>query len=320
MGTRVLEEKVFSRRGIEVRGVNLIKVYRRGPMEVQALKGVSIGFEPGRLYVVMGPSGSGKTTLMNLLGGVDRPTGGQVYHGEVRVDLMSDTELDDHRLDYVGFVFQTINLIPTLTAKDNVELPLLFKKVPRGERERRVGLLLEAMGLKDRMDHKPGELSGGEQQRVAIAVALANDPPIIIADEPTAELDYENARKIIDILHSLAVRHGKTVIVTTHDPRIAIRADRIIRLEDGVIKGEFTPVEVEEAYTPTQVREAAGSHIHALANVVRARLARVQEEISQLHEKVRRGEISLEEAFNVYQDLERQKRALEDLLASMGGG
>ncbi|MEB3757089.1 MAG: ABC transporter ATP-binding protein, partial [Desulfurococcales archaeon] len=184
---------LFTRKGVRVRGERLIKVYRKGALEVQALRGVSVDFEPGRMYVVMGPSGSGKTTLMNLLGGVDRPTGGLVFHGDKRIDNLGDTELDDHRLDYVGFVFQTINLIPTLTAKDNVELPLLFKKVPKSTREYRVMMLLEAMGLKDKATHKPGELSGGEQQRVAIAVALANDPPIIIADEPTAELDYENA-------------------------------------------------------------------------------------------------------------------------------
>ncbi|MCE4606629.1 MAG: ATP-binding cassette domain-containing protein [Desulfurococcales archaeon] len=308
---------LFARKGVRVRGERLIKVYRKGALEVQALRGVSVDFEPGKMYVVMGPSGSGKTTLMNLLGGVDRPTGGLVFHGDKRIDNLGDTELDDHRLDYVGFVFQTINLIPTLTAKDNVELPLLFKKVPKSTREYRVMMLLEAMGLKDKATHKPGELSGGEQQRVAIAVALANDPPIIIADEPTAELDYENAKKIVDILHSLALKHGKTVIVTTHDPRVAVRADRIIRLEDGVTKGEFTPVELEEAYTPTKPKEDTG--VYTLANIVRARLARVNEEIEELQRKLMKGELSIEEAFERYQDLSKQKKALEDLLASIGG-
>ncbi len=309
---------LFERRGVEVRGERLIKVYRNGPLEVQALRGVTVRFPPGRMYVVMGPSGSGKTTLMNLLGGVDRPTGGTVYHGDMRIDNLGDTELDDHRLDYVGFVFQTINLVPTLTAWDNVELPLLFKKVPKSKRVERVEKLLEAVGLRGKARHKPSELSGGEQQRVAIAVALANDPPIIIADEPTAELDYENARKIVDILHALALKHGKTVIVTTHDPRVAVRADKIIRLEDGVTKGEYTPVELEKAYAPT-TGGSGEAGVYGLTNIVRARLARVQEEIEELRRKLVSGEIGIEEAFERYQDLQRQKRALEDLLASIGG-
>ena len=309
---------LFERRGVEVRGERLIKVYRNGPLEVQALRGVTVRFPPGRMYVVMGPSGSGKTTLMNLLGGVDRPTGGTVYHGDMRIDNLGDTKLDDHRLDYVGFVFQTINLVPTLTAWDNVELPLLFKKVPKSRRVERVEKLLEAVGLHGKARYKPSELSGGEQQRVAIAVALANDPPIVIADEPTAELDYENARKIIDILHALALKHGKTVIVTTHDPRVAVRADKIIRLEDGVTKGEYTPVELEKAYAPTG-GGGGEAGVYGLANIVRARLARVQEEIEELRRKLVSGEIGIEEAFERYQDLQRQKRALEDLLASIGG-
>ncbi len=309
---------LFERRGVEVRGERLIKVYRNGPLEVQALRGVTVRFPPGRMYVVMGPSGSGKTTLMNLLGGVDRPTGGTVYHGDMRIDNLGDTKLDDHRLDYVGFVFQTINLVPTLTAWDNVELPLLFKKVPKSRRVERVEKLLEAVGLHGKARYKPSELSGGEQQRVAIAVALANDPPIVIADEPTAELDYENARKIIDILHALALKHGKTVIVTTHDPRVAVRADKIIRLEDGVTKGEYTPVELEKAYAPTG-GGGGETGVYGLANIVRARLARVQEEIEELRRKLVSGEIGIEEAFERYQDLQRQKRALEDLLASIGG-
>jgi putative ABC transport system ATP-binding protein len=309
---------LFKRKGVEVRGERLIKVYRNGPLEVQALRGVTVRFLPGRMYVVMGPSGSGKTTLMNLLGGVDRPTGGIVYHGDKRIDNLSDTELDDHRLDYVGFVFQTINLVPTLTAWDNIELPLLFKRVPRSKRAERIAKLLMAVGLHGKAKHKPSELSGGEQQRVAIAVALANDPPIIIADEPTAELDYENARKIVDILHSLALKHGKTVIVTTHDPRVAVKAEKIIRLEDGVTKGEYTPVELEKAYAPSSVG-TSDTGVYSLANIVRARLTRIQEEIEDLHKRLVKGEIGIEEAFERYQDLSRQKRALEDLLASIGG-
>ena len=309
----------FTRKGVVVKGVNLVKIYRTGPLEVQALRGVTVEFYPGSLTVVMGPSGSGKTTMMNLLGGVDRPTGGMVYHGEKRIDLLSDSELDQHRLENVGFIFQTFNLIPTLTAIENVELPMIFAGIPKGERRKRAIGLLETVGIGDKAEHKPYELSGGEQQRVAIAIALANDPPIILADEPTAELDYKNAKNIIDMLEGLAREQGKTIVVTTHDPRVAMRSDRILRLEDGVLKGEYSPMDLERMSLSSPTTPTKEGGVYPIIDVVRARLTRVMEEISRLEERVRRGEIRLEEAFNIYQDLKSQKRALEDLLTSLGG-
>ncbi len=307
------------RRGVAVRGENLIKVYRKGGLEVQALRGVTVGFEPGTITAVMGPSGSGKTTLLNLLGGVDRPTGGIVHHGDVRVDTMSDEELDRHRLLNVGFVFQTFNLIPTLTALENVELPMALVGVPRERRRERALELLDRVGLKARAEHRPGEMSGGEQQRLAIAIALANDPPIVLADEPTAELDYDNARAVVELLIELAHDYGKTVVVTTHDPRVAIRTDSIVRLEDGLLKGIYAPTQLEETMAPAAGRGGQETGLISISGLIRARIARIEEEIEEVEAALRRGEIGIEEAFDRYQRLRRVKDALEDLLASIGG-
>ena len=301
-------------RGVVVRGVNLIKVYRKGHLEVQALRGVTVEFEPGTITAVMGPSGSGKTTLLNLLGGIDKPTGGMVFHGDKRIDVMEGEDLDRYRLLNVGFVFQVFNLIPTLSALENVELPMALAGKPKQERRAKALELLELVGLKGREDHKPGELSGGEQQRLAIAIALANDPPIIFADEPTAELDYDNAKVVIDLLVRLAHEENRTVVVTTHDPRVAIRTDKIIRLEDGVLKGVYAPTQLEETLQPTRHGSLSG-----LAEVIRARIARINEEIEILEARVREGKLSLKEAVERYMKLKKARDALEDLLASIGG-
>lgn len=301
-------------RGVVVRGVNLIKVYRKGHLEVQALRGVTVEFEPGTITAVMGPSGSGKTTLLNLLGGIDKPTGGMVFHGDKRIDVMEGEDLDRYRLLNVGFVFQVFNLILTLSALENVELPMALAGKPKQERRAKALELLELVGLKGREDHKPGELSGGEQQRLAIAIALANDPPIIFADEPTAELDYDNAKVVIDLLVRLAHEENRTVVVTTHDPRVAIRTDKIIRLEDGVLKGVYAPTQLEETLQPTRHGSLSG-----LAEVIRARIARINEEIEILEARVREGKLSLKEAVERYMKLKKARDALEDLLASIGG-
>ncbi len=301
-------------RGVVVRGVNLIKVYRKGHLEVQALRGVTVEFEPGTITAVMGPSGSGKTTLLNLLGGIDKPTGGMVFHGDKRIDVMEGEDLDRYRLLNVGFVFQVFNLIPTLSALENVELPMALAGKPKQERRAKALELLELVGLKGREDHRPGELSGGEQQRLAIAIALANDPPIIFADEPTAELDYDNAKVVIDLLVRLAHEENRTVVVTTHDPRVAIRTDKIIRLEDGVLKGVYAPTQLEETLQPTRHGSLSG-----LAEVIRARIARINEEIEILEARVREGKLSLKEAVERYIKLKKARDALEDLLASIGG-
>ncbi len=313
-GGAAIVEGLFERRGVRVEVRDLVKIYRRGRLEVQALRGVTASFEPGTITSVMGPSGSGKTTLLNLIGGVDRPTGGSILFGDQRLEVLSDEELDRHRLLNVGFIFQSINLVPSLTARENVELPMILAGLPAGERAGRALQLLRAVGLEDRADHYPEELSGGEQQRVAIAVALANDPPVILADEPTAELDYEAARGVVDLLAHLARGVGKTVVVTTHDPRVAVRTDRIVRLEDGRIIGEYTPLELEAHPQPL-----GGGESHSLAELVRARIAALEAEIERVEEAAMRGEIPLRRAARRIVELEESIRALKELLSSMGG-
>ncbi len=297
----------FRNKGLRIRVEKLVKIYKMGPYEVQALRGLSLEVEPGTALAVMGPSGSGKTTLLNLIGGVDRPTGGKIVVGDVTVTWLSEEELGEYRLRTVGYVFQTFNLVPQLTALENVEIPLIAAGTPREERRRRAEWLLSELGLGDRAHHRPGELSGGEQQRVAIAVALANDPPVILADEPTAELDWENAKKITELLVSLAEDQGKTVIIATHDPRVAMKTHRIVRLEDGVLRGIYRPLELTE-------KPAAGS----LAETVRARLGALDRELEEAEKAYREGRISLVKLVEIYRRVERLREALEDLLSSLG--
>lgn len=307
---------MFREGGVTIRIRDLVKIYKRGRLEVQALRGVSTVFPSGVATVVMGPSGSGKTTLLNIIGGVDRPTGGSVDFGGVKLEALSERQLDEHRLRNVGYVFQAINLIPSLTALENVELPMVLAGVPQAKRRRRALALLEALGVKERADHYPDELSGGEQQRVAIAVALANDPPVILADEPTAELDYDTAKNVVELLVGLARKYGKTVIMTTHDPRVAVRADRILRLEDGRLVGEYKPVELTPDAIPAGKPTPGG---YGLVELVRTRLAAVEMEMEELEAKLRSGELSLREAFKRYEKLEREREALQELLARIGG-
>ncbi len=306
---------VFKKSGVEVRVKDLVKIYKYKGGEVQALRGVTATFTPGELTCVMGPSGSGKTTLLNLIGGVDVPTGGEVVVGEVRVHELSFKALDEYRLHYVGFIFQTLNLIPSLTVMENVELPMNIAGVKSKEARKRAKELLRLVGVEGIEDRHPDELSGGEQQRVAIAVALANDPPVILADEPTAELDSVNARNIADLIGRLTKLTGKTVIMATHDPRIAVKADRILRIEDGRIEGEYRPIDVEGWALPSTspaVRQVS------LAEVVKLRLSRVGEEIKELEEKFRRGEVSTDEFHSKLSKLKRLEEAFRELLASLG--
>lgn len=215
---------------------NLIKVYRRDKIEVIALRDVSLSIEKGEFAMLFGPSGSGKTTFLHLLGGIDRPTAGKIIVDGRNIAHFNDAELTNYRRKEVGMVFQFFNLIPTLTALENVMLPMQFAGVPGGERKERAKKLLKMVELEHRMKHYPGEMSGGEQQRVAIAIALANDPPLILADEPTGELDTETGLKIIELLKELNEK-GKTVIVATHDMRLREFATRILEIRDGKIKG-----------------------------------------------------------------------------------
>ncbi|MEQ9715202.1 MAG: ABC transporter ATP-binding protein [Candidatus Asgardarchaeum sp.] len=221
-----------------VRTEELVKIYRLGKVEIQALRGVSISCIRGEVVAVVGPSGSGKTTLLNLIGTLDKPTSGRVFIDGQEVTKLPEKELTKLRRKKIGFVFQFFNLIPVLTAFENVELPLLIAGVPKEEREKRARELLELVGLADRMNHKPDELSGGEQQRVAIARALANKPSLLLADEPTGDLDSETGMKVVTLMRDMVKHEHATAIMVTHDMEVAKIADRILKMRDGKIVGE----------------------------------------------------------------------------------
>jgi len=216
---------------------NLVKIYGNGA-EVRALDGVDLQIAQGDFVSVMGPSGSGKSTLLNMLGALDRPTDGQVLvNGE---DLATVRDLDTFRARTVGFIFQLHNLIPTLTARENVEVPMIGQPLGRAKRRRRAEELLGLVGLADRMDHLPNQLSGGQRQRVAIARALANRPVLVLADEPTGDLDSQSGAEVIGLMHQLNRELGTTFIVVTHDPAVARQTERILVMRDGNIVHEHT--------------------------------------------------------------------------------
>ncbi len=221
---------------VEIR--DLTKTYLQGEIKVTALDNVSVDIAPGEFLALMGPSGSGKSTLLHIIAGVDRPTSGTCRVQGVNVPLLNESDLADWRNQNVGFVFQTFNLIPVLTAFENVELPLLLTKLNRRERREQVENALSLVGLKDRMKHLPRQLSGGQEQRVAIARALVTDPALIVADEPTGNLDHQSATEVMNILKSLSGQLGKTVIMVTHDPKAAAFGSRTIHLEKGELVKE----------------------------------------------------------------------------------
>lgn len=214
---------------------NIHKVYELGKVKIQALRGVDLEIEKGESMSIIGPSGCGKSTLLNLIGCLDRPTEGRIFVNGKDVSKLSDNELACIRREKIGFVFQFFYLIPTLTALRNVMLPMVFAGIKREEREERAMKLLEIVGLKERMNHKPSELSGGERQRVAIARAMANSPEIILADEPTGNLDSKSGKEIVNILLKLNKKYGVTLVIVTHDAYIAKTSKRIIYLKDGKI-------------------------------------------------------------------------------------
>jgi putative ABC transport system ATP-binding protein len=212
----------------------LTRVYQLGPQEIYALRGVDLNIDYGEYVAIMGPSGSGKSTLMNIIGCLDSPTSGQYLLDGLPVESMDDDELAAVRNGKIGFVFQTFNLLPRTTALQNVELPLIYAKMPRSERRERAEESLIAVGLKDRMDHQPNELSGGQRQRVAIARALVNRPSLLLADEPTGNLDSQTGREILDLFRDLHQR-GNSIIMVTHEDDVAREAKRVVHIRDGRI-------------------------------------------------------------------------------------
>jgi len=215
----------------------ITKVYQMGEVKVNALSGVSVKIGRGEVVSIMGPSGSGKSTLMNIIGCLDRPTSGAYYLDDQLVSNMTDDQLASVRNKKVGFVFQNFNLLSRSTAMINVELPLRYAGITEGRREKAVQAL-ESVGLGDRLNHKPTELSGGEQQRVAMARAIINNPSMILADEPTGNLDSKSGREIMDLLLNMNKEFGTTLIIVTHDPKIAKQTRRVIELYDGLVKGK----------------------------------------------------------------------------------
>ncbi len=211
------------------------KTYNPDKIPVRALQGVDLSIEAGEFTAIVGPSGSGKTTLLNIIGGLDRPSSGKIIIGETDISTLSDNQLIDFRKDNIGFVFQAYNLIPVLTAKENVEFVMLLQNRSEKEREARVKELMEAVGLSDKIDKRPSELSGGQQQRVAVARALAPKPTFILADEPTANLDSTSTANLLDMMLDLNEKENITFIFSTHDQRVIDRAHRVVTLDDGVI-------------------------------------------------------------------------------------
>ncbi len=216
---------------------NLSKSYRRGAQTVPVLQDISFDIAPGEFLALMGPSGSGKSTLLNLIAGIDKADSGTITIGGVEITTLSDAELASWRAANVGFIFQFYNLIPVLTAFENVELPLLLTGLTRRQRREHVATVLSLVGLSDRMDHYPSQLSGGQQQRVAIARAMVTDPEILVADEPTGDLDRVSAGEILALMERLVHGFGKTVIMVTHDPKAAEQAHRLLHLEKGELTG-----------------------------------------------------------------------------------
>ncbi len=211
------------------------KVYRMGDEKIVALDSITLDFEKGKTYCLLGTSGSGKSTLLNMLAGLEKPTKGKIVFNNVHLESLNESQLAKFRQKYVGFVFQSYNLLPTLTALENVMLPLVFSRIPSGVRKKKAMEMLKAVGLKNRAYHKPSEMSGGQQQRVSIARAFVNTPQVVFADEPTGNLDTKTTFEMMDLMTGLAKEHNQTLIIVTHDEEIGVYADKLIHMRDGVI-------------------------------------------------------------------------------------
>ena len=241
-------------------GVELIRVsreYTRGGEGVKVFDDVDLSVKPGAFCAMMGPSGSGKSTLLNLVGGLDRPDSGDVIVGDTRLSELGESDLAEWRSENVGFVFQGFNLVPVLTAFENVELPLLLTGLSKAERKEHAMHALELVGMGDRAKHRPRQLSGGQEQRVAIARAIASDPGVILADEPTGDLVFESACQVLDLLGRLHTELGKTILMVTHDPRAAERAERVIHLDKGRINE--SPAAPDDGFREVKPKEGEGA-------------------------------------------------------------
>jgi len=269
---------------------NVFKIYESKGGRVPALKGVSLAISSGEKIVIMGPSGSGKTTLLNLIAGIDNPTSGRIRVMNLEIQELTPHALSEFRLKNIGYVFQFFNLIPTLTVIENVMTPMIFLGKNLIEAKKRAKELLVQVGLENKKNMLPGELSGGELQRAAIATALANDPPIILADEPTGELDLDTGMKIIELLVRVSAEKRKTLIVSTHDPRITRFMDRIILLEDGLIKGEYSPTTITKKSTTIKDEDS-----ERIRDFLEKRIESIDKEIQKLIVELTEEQITLEE-------------------------
>jgi putative ABC transport system ATP-binding protein len=289
-----------------VETTDLVKVYKLGNVEVQALRGLSMRVDEGEMVAIVGPSGSGKTTLLNVLGGITRATAGITTVADRDVTNATPAQLGILRRDVVGHVFQELNLIPTLTAFENVELPMLAAKKPSSMRKKRCEELLTAMGLGDRMKHKPDELSGGQRQRVAIAAAIANNPVVVLADEPTGDLDTATGQIIVKYLHMVNKEMGKTVLMVTHDSSIARQCDRIYRIQDGKIRSVQSPTADEDTSAVSRI------------DIVRERLKEINMEIENADRAVVEGRIRPSDFAEQRMQLVRRKDMFEEELHRLG--
>jgi putative ABC transport system ATP-binding protein len=286
---------------------DLVKIHHTGKIEVQALRGLNLEITAGELVSIIGPSGSGKSTLLNIIGGLDKATAGTVTVGDKVVTALSVRQLVDYRRKMVGHIFQNLNLIPTLTAQENIEFSMVASGVKRGKRKQRVEELLKIVGLEERAHPKPEELSGGEQQRIAIASALANDAPVLLADEPTGELDTANAKLIAEYLVKINQDLGKTIVMVTHDPSVARVSSRILRIEDGIIKTALAPSEVI-------VQEKA----HSYVDQIKDRINEINTEILQLDSDFRAEKIDGDEYVQKRQSLKHIQDSLKEECSRMG--
>ncbi len=293
--------------GLDIKIRDLVKIHSTGKIEVQALRGLNLDIASGEIVSIIGPSGSGKTTLLNIIGGLDKATGGTVTVGDKIVTSFSVRQLVDYRRKTVGHIFQNLNLIPTLSAEENIEFAMVASGVARGKRRQRVQQLLSIVGLEDRSDNKPEELSGGEQQRIAIASALANDAPVLLADEPTGELDTTNAKIITEYLVKVNREFDKTIIMVTHDPSVARAANRILRIEDGLIKMALSPSEVI-------VKEEAVSYVDQL----KARIVEINGELDRLDQDFKMDKLNGDDYVQKRQSLKQIKDSLKEELSRMG--